>query len=340
MNPVLLATMHRQAGVFTVDQAEAAGVSRDDLRSLLRRHEIVRVRRNVYTAAALWNSDAVTRHRIEVAAALINRGWRPENAGPLVAGHRSAACLWGFRLPWGVLGHAPETAKLAVADGSHRSGPSGVELVSADRCKRTYRAGVSVRPAHMPESHVSVRNGVPVTSLARTAVDLMRETDRTNAMIIGDQALRLGCAKPELIGVAEYCSGWRGGKQAVELALLADGRAESAAESLGRLVVHDAGLRGYVPQFAVVDANGQQRRLDIAFPDRWVALEPDGKVKYDDPHGDPADVLWKEKLREDAIRDVGWEIVRATWHQLNRERPQVLARLDAAFVRAERRHAC
>ena len=192
----------------------------------------------------------------------------------------------------------------------------------------------------MPDSHLRDRDGIPLTSLARTAVDLMRESDRTTALIVGDQALRLGCAKPELIEVAEYCSGWRGGKQAAELASLADSRAESAAESLGRLVVHDAGLRDYVPQFEVIDANGRQRRLDIAFPDRWTALEPDGKVKYDDPHGDPADVLWKEKLREDAIRDVGWEIVRATWHQLSRERAQLIARLEAAFARAERRHAC
>lgn len=333
--------MRRQAGVFTVDQAEAAGVSRDDLRSRLRRHDLVRVRRNVFTTAALWDSDAVTRHRIEAAAALLNRGWRSGNEGPLVAGHRSAACLWGFRLPWGVLGQAGrETAKPAVAASGGSSGPSGVELVSADRCKRTYRAGVSVRPAHLPASHVSLRDGVPVTSLARTAVDLMRESDRTNAMIIGDQAVRLGCSRAELVEVAEYCSGWRGGKQALELAQLADGRAESGAESLGRLVVHDAGLRGYVPQYEVVDAHGVKRRLDIAFPDRWTALEPDGKVKYDDPYGAPADVLWKEKVREDGIRDVGWEIVRATWHQLNDERARVLARLDAAFLRAERRHAC
>lgn len=331
--------MQRQAGVFTVDQAEAAGVTRDDLRSLYRRHEIVRVRRNVYTTAILWNSDAVTRHRIAVAAALVNRGWRPESEGLLVAGHRSAACLWGFRLPWAVVGHGLQAATPDVAGSGDRSGPSGIELVSADRCKRTYRAGVSVRPAHMPASHLCVRDGVPVTSLARTAVDLMRESDRTSAMIIGDQALRLGCAKPELVEVAEFCSGWRGGKQALELARLADGRAESAAESLGRLVVHDAGLRGYVPQFEIIDANGQKRRLDVAFPGRWTALEPDGKVKYDDPYGAPEDVLWQEKLREDAIRDVGWEIVRANWRQLTRERAQVLARLNAAFVRAERRHA-
>ncbi|HUR74237.1 MAG TPA: hypothetical protein VMZ00_08170, partial [Sporichthya sp.] len=202
------------------------------------------------------------------------------------------------------------------------------------------RPDVHVRPARLPDSHVSRHDGVPLTSLARTAVDLMRESDRVSALIVGDQALRLGCARSELVEVAEACAGWRGGKQALDLALFADGRAESGAESLGRLVARDFGLPPCVPQLEIRDARGRSRRLDIAFPGQWTALEPDGKVKYRQPFGDPADVLWEEKLREDSIRDVGWEVVRATWNELHREPHQVVDRLRAAFARAERRHAC
>jgi len=115
----------------------------------------------------------------------------------------------------------------------------------------------------------------------------MRESDRINALIVGDQALRLGRPRDELIAVAQYCAGWRGGKQALDLAQFADGRAESGAESLGRLVARDFGLLPCVPQFEIRDARGRRRRLDIAFVDRWTALEPDGKIKYDRPFGDP-----------------------------------------------------
>jgi hypothetical protein len=183
------------------------------------------------------------------------------------------------------------------------------------------------------------RDGLPMTSLARTAVDLMRESGRVDALIVADQALRLGCPRAELIEVAEHCSKWRGGKQAVDFAHFADGRAESGAESLGRLVARDFGLPPCVPQLKIRDARGRERRLDIAFPGQWTALEPDGKVKYVQPYRDPGDVLWDEKLREDSVRDVGWEVVRATWSELLREPERVVGRLQAAFARAERRHA-
>jgi hypothetical protein len=258
----------------------------------------------------------------------------------LVVGHRSAACLWGLQLPWSVAGKPGGDAKLVVAGSGANLGPSVVELVSADRCKRKYRPDVHVRPARLPDSHVSRYDRVPLTSLARTAVDLMRESDRVNALIVADQALRLGCARPELVEVAEFCAGWRGGKQALDLAHFADGRAESGAESLGRLVARDFGLPPCVPQLEIRDARGRTRRLDIAFPGQWTTLEPDGKVKYKQPFGDPADVLWEEKLREDSVRDVGWEVVRATWNELHREPHRVVDRLRAAFARAERRHAC
>jgi hypothetical protein len=258
----------------------------------------------------------------------------------LVVGHRSAAVLWGLQLPWGVASKPGEDAKLAVAGSTEQVGPSVVELVAADRCKRTFRHDVHVRPAQLPPTHLANRDGLPLTTLARTAVDLMRESGRVDALIVADQTLRLGCPREELVEVAEYCSTWRGGRQAVDLANFADGRAESGAESLGRLVARDFGLPPCVPQLEIRDARGRRRRLDIAFPTRWTTLEPDGKIKYRKPFGDPADVLWDEKLREDSVRDVGWEVVRATWSELLREPHVVVARLHAAFARAERRHAC
>jgi hypothetical protein len=69
-------------------------------------------------------------------------------------------------------------------------------------------------------------------------------------------------------------------------------------------------------------------------------VEPDGKVKYNRPFGDPSEVLWEEKLREDGIRDVGWEVVRTTWVELLREPQRFAGRVLAAFARSERRHAC
>lgn len=340
MNPQLLAVMQAQADVFTAEQAAAAGIGRDDLAALIRCKVVVRVRRNVFSTAVLWNDGPVTRHRIEVAAALLNRGGLRGAEERLVAGHRSAACLWGFHLPWAVVGERDrEEFRAATLAGEPPPGPSGVELVSADRCKRTYRANVSVRPAQLPETHLAHRHGVPITTLARTAVDLMRESNRKNGLIVADQALRLGCPKSELISVAEFCAGWRGGTQALELAQIADAGAESANESVARLVLHDAGYRGYQTQYRITDRSGRERRLDIALVDLWVDIEPDGRLKYEQPFGELSKVLWNEKLREDDVRDVGWEVVRPTWNELHHEEARFLARVAAAVERARLRRA-
>ena len=53
----------------------------------------------------------------------------------------------------------------------------------------------------------------------------------------------------------------------------------------------------------------------------------DGKVKY--ATGDP-EVLWREKKREDALRALGYTVVRITWSDL--ERPgAVVAKVRAAL---------
>ena len=51
----------------------------------------------------------------------------------------------------------------------------------------------------------------------------------------------------------------------------------------------------------------------------WVAVEFDGKVKYGrllKPGQTASDVAWDEKLREDALARLGWEVVRWTWADL------------------------
>ena len=70
--------------------------------------------------------------------------------------------------------------------------------------------------------------------------------------------------------------------------------------------------------------------------DRWGV---DGKVKYGRlrrPGEESEDAVFREKLREDRVRDLGWEVVRWTWSDL--QQPEVIAdRLRRAFARGLRR---
>ncbi len=335
MNQELMGVLLSQAGVFTTRQAAEYGWDWSDLRAAVRSEQLVQVRRNVYTLPSLFETaDPVQRHRIQAAAALVARGWVGGVATwEFVVGHRSAALLWGLPVP--------PTTKIT----DHVSSPTFsvpdalpvVELVSQDRSNRTARAGVRVRPAGLPPEHVTLLDGLPITTLARTTVDLLRELDRYWAVTVIDVALRMGCERDELRVVAKACALWRGGRQAQELVEFGDPRAESPLESIARLVVYDQGLPTPVAQLPIRDSSGRNRRLDLAFPERWTDLECDGKIKYTQPYGDPTRTLWDEKEREDSIRDTGVEVVRTNWREVVHEPTRLAARLRAAFARAEAR---
>ena len=72
---------------------------------------------------------------------------------------------------------------------------------------------------------------------------------------------------------------------------------------------------------------------DFAWLKQRTIGEFDGKIKYGclvKPGQDPGDVVFAEKLREDAIRDEDLEVVRWTWAVLDDFAPTA-ARLRARF---------
>ena len=54
------------------------------------------------------------------------------------------------------------------------------------------------------------------------------------------------------------------------------------------------------------------------------------------PDQDPGDAVFDEKVREDRLRDAGWEVARWVWSELEDFRP-VADRVRRAFARAARR---
>ena len=83
-----------------------------------------------------------------------------------------------------------------------------------------------------------------------------------------------------------------------------------------------------IPQVEVRDGRGWLvGRVDFVVRGTKLIIEVDGKVKY--ATGDP-EVLWREKKREDALRALGYTVVRITWSDL--ERPgAVVAKVRAAL---------
>jgi len=66
-----------------------------------------------------------------------------------------------------------------------------------------------------------------------------------------------------------------------------------------------------------------------------VILEFDGALKYG---GTGADALIAEKVREDRLRDLGYEVVRVTWADLAQPL-ELIARIRRAIDRSQSRQA-
>ena len=184
---------------------------------------------------------------------------------------------------------------------------------------------------------------LPVTSLARTAVDLARTLPYDQGGGVADRGLAAGRDPSMLAERLEQAQvAGTGAPQARRVIAFADGRSESVGESFSRIRLREGGLPAPVLQFEVFDDNGCLiGRCDFAWPDRRTLGEFDGRTKYGRlrrPGETARQAVHREKLREDALRDHGWQVARWTWDDL--WQPKVIAdRLRRAFARSAARRS-
>ena len=301
--------------IQTTAELRSQGLGSAERARRVRSGELLHLRRGAYAEPEAV-ADAVARHRALVLATV------PLLAPDAVVSHASAAVLHGLPLL------DPPPARVQVTRPEARAGKN--------------RGGVHRHAAGLAEGEVVLLDGIATTSLARTVVDLARSNRLESAVVTGDAALaRLGTRAALDLALAQ--SARRPGVgRARHAAELMDWRAESAGESLSRLLLRELCLPQGPPepQLKILDAYGRAvARCDFGWPDLGVVGEFDGKIKYGRtlaPGGRPEQAVFDEKVREDLLRDLGWEVVRWIWADLRR--PDVVAaRLRRAFERAAAR---
>ncbi|MDT0278337.1 type IV toxin-antitoxin system AbiEi family antitoxin domain-containing protein [Blastococcus goldschmidtiae] len=296
MHPDLEFAARRRGGVFTVADARRAGYRPDEIRAAVVSGAWHRLRRGVYVPADVWAvvaADGRARHLLDTLAAVTVLG-----AGPVVS-HSSAARFHRLVLP--------------------RQVDDVVRLTHADQW-RTGR-GYRIAAAELPPEDVVVASAFAVTSAARTLIDCAREWPLTDAVVALDAALfEQRVLRADLAAAILRQSHWLGIGNAARAVGLADGRAESPLETRGRLAIVRAGLPCPELQAELHGPHGFVARVDGWYEDACVALEFDGRVKYDDPRGGrtPAEVAWEEKRREDKLRDLDVRTVRIVQADLPR----------------------
>jgi hypothetical protein len=114
----------------------------------------------------------------------------------------------------------------------------------------------------------------------------------------------------------------------------ADGLSESPGESRSRVRMRWCGVPQPRLQIPIATRLGVAR-ADFGWPQHRTVGEFDGLVKYGvllRPGQDPADAVVQEKIREDAIRDEGWRVVRWMWSELE-PFDEVARRIERSFRR-------
>ena len=292
-------------GVWTAEQARAAGLSGDEVQGACERGEWQVLRRGVYLDGGV---SPGTSHRAW--AAVLSAGG-PERA---VAVGRTAARLHGLPL---------------VDDDDPATG----------RCERRHDDVAVARALHpRPTLHahrwscargdLGRIGGCPTTSPLRTLWDL-RLVLRPDALVCAlDDALHRGLvARADLEELVEHSARVRGAVAFRTAVSSSHGRAESPLETLVRLAVRPV-LPGVEPQVEVRGPRGELlARIDLGVRALRLGIEADGGTH----HG--AVSLAADRARE---RRTGWTFERVTWAEVRRSPERVRARVAATAERLRR----
>ena len=279
--------------VFRGTWAVAAGVLTE---AQLRSRAWRRLRRDVYADAEL-----PVDHR------LLARGVSLVMPPGAALGGRTAAVLWGL------------TDLASAAD--------PVEVVVPPGTRWTPGPGVRVRSAPLDGDVVRDGPWLRWTDRVRTAVDLARQDDGDESVVLLDQLVH-----GRMVGLTEVRAAvaalprCRGSAAARRTAALADGLAESPPETRLRLLLHRSDLPRPVAQYAVRSGGRFVARVDFGWPEHRLAVEYDGAW-----HGDP-EQFPKDRRRLNRLAAAGWRTHFVTKEDMRRP-DDVLAGVAAALAR-------
>lgn len=261
----------------------------------------MRVRRDAYVLGEAWRAASP-----EQRLALRTRAVLSTRPGD-VASHQSS--LAQHRLPlYGV----PLTTVDVLADVKRTRTANGLRSHPRGSLPFVVDDGYRCVPAAVAVAQVLVRSGLVA---AMVPLDAALHTGRCGLDDVS-AALEPLCATPRLRRRGEALIG------------RADPRCESPGETRTRLLLHDLGF-DVRSQVEVHDEGWLVGRVDFLVGEH-VVVEFDGAVKYGGADGREA--LVAEKRREDALRRLGYVVIRLTWADL--ARPEwVAAQIRRAMTR-------
>lgn len=232
-------------------------------------------------------------------------------AAVLATGAGSVSGLASAAEVWRLLSAAPGPPHVVRA-GPRRRGPAAV---------------VVHHTSHLPADEATVQRGIPVTTPARTLLDLAA-ADHPGLELTLDEAFALRLIRRrELEALAT--SGRRGSARLRRILQISEGYTREGAERELRALL----LKAQVP-LPVFNHVLLGRERDAVWLEHRIVLEVDGFASHGGRRAFHAD-----RRRDQEVAAHGYLPLRASWPQLTGEPEALVARLAAALAHAERRVA-
>lgn len=301
--------------VLSSEDLDRLGIGPAAIKQLVAGGELHRYRRSAFVDGQAWRTAPPwDRHALRARAVARSLGM-PE--GPYLLSHHSALVLHGVGV-------------FAVDDLVHLVRTDG----GRGRKDGTVHVHPPVPPSFAAPPDTTSTSCLPTVTVAHACVQVAANFGTEAGLVSADAALRLGLTAPALLAQAARDVTGKDSSSVGEVMKLADGRSGSAGESRTRWLLHWLGMSPPELQAVIRDPSGDLVAItDFLFRDQWTVVEFDGALKY----ATAADLV-AEKRREDRLRELGYEVVRVTWADL--EHPaRVVARIRAAFARATARRS-
>ena len=290
-----------QHGVVTAVQAEALGLTTRQVQLRIEDGTLIRLHRGVYRHAGAPETPST-----DTVAAVLACG------GGAVASHRSAGRHWRLR-------HVPRWRPEVTVPGTSRPAVAGVVIHRTDT---------------LEAPDVAADEALPVTSVARTLLDLGSILPPPLLATTTEDAAIRGLVTPlDLVCLLERLGGpGRRGAAALR-AVVRDLAPPAALESrlehdLLRLV-RASGAPAPVVQHEEVLPSGLRVRFDLAWPERRVSVEADGRRW----HATAAD-FQRDLIRHNAVTAAGWRLFRYGWADVHQRRAETTSELTRLLARS------
>ncbi len=231
-------------------------------------------------------------------------------------------------------------------------GPSALVHLTLPGVPDRLDHGMVLHGSRLPAELLTRVDGMEVTTIARTAVDLARGRRLPAALVAVDGAARrimsiehgvspLLLRDPEhrrriaALAAAEFANAyesvrtWPGTVVVRQALTLIEPASESPFESRSRGWMLEGGLPRPAVAHAVRGASGRSYFADFAWTEHRVLGEADGTAKYGGDRAEVTRSLRRERQRQRDLEDAGWTVVR--WDSGEHPR-QVVARLARALA--------